>query len=56
MVRIIDLSQEIYEGMPLYFYFEDVAPGEAKGDGLGDVWHVITSDESVSPEDGSFDY
>ncbi len=29
------------DGKPLYFYVEDVASGDAKGDGKGGVWHVV---------------
>lgn len=34
-------KQWTYDGKPVYFYIEDKAKGDAKGDGLGDVWHVI---------------
>lgn len=40
--------QVTFQGMPLYFYFEDLAPGDTKGDGLGDVWHIITADATAS--------
>lgn len=33
--------QWAYDGKPVYFYVEDTAPGEAKGDGKGGVWHVL---------------
>lgn len=29
-----------HEGMPLYYWYEDVAAGDVKGDGVGDVWHL----------------
>jgi predicted lipoprotein with Yx(FWY)xxD motif len=29
------------EGNPLYFYIGDSAAGDIKGDGLGNVWHII---------------
>jgi predicted lipoprotein with Yx(FWY)xxD motif len=32
-------------GRPLYTYFADRLPGQAKGDGLGNVWHVIKAKE-----------
>jgi predicted lipoprotein with Yx(FWY)xxD motif len=32
--------QVTYNGMPLYFYAEDAAPGDTTGDGVGDVWHL----------------
>ncbi|PWL17784.1 hypothetical protein DKP76_08420 [Falsochrobactrum shanghaiense] len=30
-----------YKGKPLYLYHEDMAAGDAKGDGKGGVWHVV---------------
>jgi predicted lipoprotein with Yx(FWY)xxD motif len=32
--------QVTYNGMPLYFFAEDAAPGDTNGQGLGDVWFV----------------
>jgi len=29
-----------YKGMPLYFWVEDMAPGDITGDGVGGVWHL----------------
>jgi predicted lipoprotein with Yx(FWY)xxD motif len=29
-----------YEGKPLYTYAKDKKPGDATGDGVGNVWHV----------------
>ena len=29
-----------YKGMPLYYWVEDMAPGDIKGDGVGGVWHL----------------
>ena len=34
-------NQLTLDGKPLYRYAADAAPGEAKGDGVGDVWHVV---------------
>jgi len=34
--------QVTYNGMPLYFWSEDAAPGDATGQGVGDVWFVVT--------------
>ena len=34
--------QTTYKGWPLYYYFEDEAAGDAKGQGLGDVWYVVS--------------
>jgi len=30
-----------YEGMPLYYWKNDAAPGDVTGDGVGGVWHVV---------------
>jgi|GEM_PF-3599071 len=32
--------QVTYKGRQLYYYQQDVAPGDTKGDGLGGVWHL----------------
>ncbi|MFC3703860.1 hypothetical protein ACFOOL_03715 [Devosia honganensis] len=29
-----------YKGMPLYYWYEDAAPGDITGDGVGGVWHL----------------
>ncbi|UJW83876.1 COG4315 family predicted lipoprotein [Devosia sp. SL43] len=29
-----------YKGWPLYYWYEDVAAGDIKGDGVGGVWHL----------------
>jgi predicted lipoprotein with Yx(FWY)xxD motif len=34
-------TQWTYNGKPVYFYKEDLAEGDANGDGKGGVWHVI---------------
>jgi predicted lipoprotein with Yx(FWY)xxD motif len=33
--------QLTFKGRPVYVFFQDKVPGDAKGDGLGNVWHVI---------------
>ena len=33
--------QWAYDGHPLYFFKSDVAKGDAKGDGMKGVWHVV---------------
>lgn len=33
--------QWAYNGMPLYLYHDDTAPGDTEGDGEGGVWHVV---------------
>jgi predicted lipoprotein with Yx(FWY)xxD motif len=34
-------DQLTLDGKPLYHYAADAGPGEAKGDGVGGVWHVV---------------
>lgn len=29
-----------YKGMPLYFWVDDMEPGDITGDGVGGVWHL----------------
>jgi predicted lipoprotein with Yx(FWY)xxD motif len=33
--------QVTYNGMPLYFFAEDEAPGDTNGQGAGDVWFIV---------------
>ncbi|MHC8347864.1 COG4315 family predicted lipoprotein [Pseudomonas sp. RT4P38] len=37
------MMQYAYDGKPLYTFVKDEKPGEMKGDGMKDVWHVITN-------------
>ena len=37
-------EQLAYNGMPLYYYIDDVAPGDTTGQGKGDVWWVASVD------------
>ena len=39
--RANGVLQATYKGHPLYLYAGDMAPGQAKGNGLGGVWHVV---------------
>lgn len=34
--------QWAYDGKPVYFYASDKKKGDAKGDGMGGVWHIIS--------------
>ena len=34
-------NQLTLDGKPVYRYAADAAPGDAKGDGVGGVWHVV---------------
>jgi len=33
--------QATYQGMPLYYWVNDAAPGDATGQGINDVWFVV---------------
>ncbi len=33
--------QWTYDGKPVYFFAGDTAKGDATGDGMGSVWHVV---------------
>lgn len=35
-------QQVAYKGMPLYFYSSDVNPGDTNGQGVGNVWYVVS--------------
>ena len=41
ITRANGVLQATYKGHPLYTYAGDSAPGQAKGNGLGGVWHVL---------------
>ena len=43
-------SQVTYDGMPLYFYAEDAEPGDATGEGVGDVWFIASPDGQAGAE------
>ncbi len=34
-------KQWAYKGKPLYFWAKDKKPGDATGDGVNNVWHVV---------------
>jgi len=36
--------QVTYNGMPLYYFFKDLAPGDTNGQKVGDVWFVVAPD------------
>jgi predicted lipoprotein with Yx(FWY)xxD motif len=47
-------SQVTYEGMPLYYFADDSAPGEAEGQGVGDVWFIASPEgQGAEPSDGA---
>ena len=35
-------KQLTYKGKPLYFFVKDKNPGDKVGDGVNNVWHVVT--------------
>lgn len=35
-------KQLTYKGKPLYFFVKDKNPGDKTGDGVNNVWHVVT--------------
>ncbi|MHC8397724.1 COG4315 family predicted lipoprotein [Pseudomonas sp. LB3P93] len=35
------MMQYAYDGKPLYTFMKDEKPGEMKGDGMKNVWHVV---------------
>ena len=35
-------TQAEYDGHPLYYYASDQNPGDVKGHGVGNVWHVLS--------------
>ncbi|NTU99239.1 hypothetical protein HGA64_04530 [Candidatus Falkowbacteria bacterium] len=47
ITRVDGSKQVTYEGMPLYYWFKDVKPGDATGQGVGGVWFVykVASDD-----------
>jgi predicted lipoprotein with Yx(FWY)xxD motif len=38
MTRADGSMQATYNGMPLYFYSQDLVPGDTKGNGITDQW------------------
>ena len=57
-------TQVTYDGMPLYFWAGDAAPGDVNGQGVNDVWWVVAPDgsaiteqpEDVRQDDGGGEY
>jgi predicted lipoprotein with Yx(FWY)xxD motif len=48
VVREDGQKQWAINGMPLYYWEDDTARGQATGDGVDGVWHVIPSAEGAS--------
>jgi len=52
VMRNDDTIQVTYNGWPLYYYADDLAPGEANGHGRGDVWFaLLASGEAATAEE-----
>ena len=34
-------KQSTYKGMPLYYFFKDLKPGDTTGQGVNNVWYVV---------------
>jgi predicted lipoprotein with Yx(FWY)xxD motif len=44
VIKRADGSEQVtYQGKPIYLYSKDSKPGDAKGDGVGGVWHAVRS-------------
>jgi len=48
--------QVTYDGMPLYFWANDEAPGDTTGQGVNDVWFVVPPTSGVASSNGDYDY
>ena len=46
VIRHDGQKQWAINGMPLYYWEDDTAKGQATGDGVGGIWHVIPSTAS----------
>ncbi len=44
--------QTTYKGWPLYYWVNDLDPGDTKGEGVGNVWFVAKPDYSIMLMDG----
>lgn len=42
ITRVDRKKQVTYKGLPLYYFVNDKAPGDTKGQGVGGVWFVAT--------------
>jgi predicted lipoprotein with Yx(FWY)xxD motif len=46
-------EQLAYDGLPLYLFKDDAAPGDVKGQGLSNVWFAVAADGSeIGPREG----
>lgn len=49
IVQADGLLHVTYDGKPLYFYSSDAQPGDANGQGVGDVWFSVPVAAAVQP-------
>jgi predicted lipoprotein with Yx(FWY)xxD motif len=47
ITRADGATQTTYKGWPLYYYKDDVAAGDAKGEGVGSIWFVAKTNYTV---------
>ena len=47
VIRTDGTKQTAYKGWPLYFYSEDAAPGDIKGQGVNEVWFLLIPEDFV---------
>ncbi|HET9312236.1 MAG TPA: hypothetical protein VFP41_13555 [Actinomycetota bacterium] len=45
--------QVTYDGHPLYYFASDQAPGDTKGQAIGDVWYVVDASGEAVTEKGT---
>jgi predicted lipoprotein with Yx(FWY)xxD motif len=50
--RSDETLQVTYNGMPLYYWIEDAVPGDTNGQGVNDVWFVVSPTSAQSAPDG----
>jgi len=58
ITRADGTRQVTINGYPIYYYAEDMAPGQVKGNGEGGTWHVIkvTMSSGASGNTGRYGY
>ena len=49
-------AQVTYDGRPLYYFAGDAKPGDTNGQGVGDVWFVLTADGALVQEKAAGGY
>jgi predicted lipoprotein with Yx(FWY)xxD motif len=55
------MEQVTYKGFPLYYFIKDSAKGDVTGQGVGNVWYIISSKTtfeaaSTNTNDNGYDY